>query len=101
MSCLFSAVVAGALQRPVAAPLGPMPPTAVEAVNLRIHRSHSTAAATNKLRTVRGIQGRRHLLGQTSCAYRSPPELRPFRPPPTQGERNDLTVRVEHDEHRR
>src|SRR5450631_4163639 len=48
MSCLFSLVVAGALQRPRAVTLRPRPPTAVEAVNLTIHRSHSTAAATNK-----------------------------------------------------
>src|SRR5450755_1457714 len=48
MSCLFSPVVAGALQRPRAVTLRPRPPTAVEAVNLTIHRSHSTAAATNK-----------------------------------------------------
>src|ERR1035438_1092457 len=70
---------------------GPSPPPwdqgpepAVEAVNLRIHRSHSTAAATNKkYARYGGIQRRRHRLGQTSCAYRSPPELRLFRPPST------------------
>src|SRR5450755_1324255 len=82
MSCLFSPVVAGALQRPRAATLRPRPPTAVEAVNLRIHRSHSTAAAINKIRKVRKTT-RRHRLGQTSCAYHSPPEMHPFTPPST------------------
>jgi hypothetical protein len=54
MPCLFSPVVPGALQRQhrptLAAPLGPMPPSAVEAVNLRIHRSHSAAATIKHAR---------------------------------------------------
>src|ERR1035438_6212549 len=82
MSCLFSPVVAGALQRPRAATWRPRPTTAVEAVNLTIHRSHSTAAAINKIHKVRKTT-RRHRLGQTSCPYRSPPEMRPFTPPST------------------
>src|SRR5450755_1360762 len=77
MSCLFSPVVAGALQRPVAAPLGPRPRTGCGSRESEDSPLPQHCCCDKlKYARLRRIQRRRHRLGQTSCAYRSPPELR-------------------------
>jgi hypothetical protein len=56
MPCLFSSVVAGRFAPPASSNPGSLIRagfgSAVEAVNLRIHRSHSAAATKEKLKTL-------------------------------------------------